>query len=128
MPETTKSSQSRSIRIAIADQQPIFRHGLRRLLETDPRLVIVSETGDGAATVTVIRDLRPDILLLGLSASGRRAIDIDTLRELAAAGDLVRTGQNTIKSHLTRIFNKMGASNRVELVQFAAHHRLLDVV
>jgi len=126
MPETTKSSQSRSIRIAIADQQPIFRHGLRRLLETDPRLVIVSETGDGAATVTVIRDLRPDILLLGLSASGRRAID--TLRELAAAGDLVRTGQNTIKSHLTRIFNKMGASNRVELVQFAAHHRLLDVV
>src|SRR2546427_2564217 len=99
MPETTKSSQSRSIRIAIADQQPIFRHGLRRLLETDPRLVIVSETGDGAATVTVIRDLRPDILLLGLSASGRRAIDIDTLRELAAAGDLVRTGQNTIKCH-----------------------------
>ena len=226
MPETTKSSQPRSIRIAIADQQPIFRHGLRRLLETDPSLVIVSETGDGAATVTVIRNLRPDVLLLGLSVSGRRAID--TLRELAAAGELIRTiiladrlgtpevavalqlgargvlpkdsapdelfssihgvmaghlwvgpgptstmgaslrklkatrrrskafgltqreieivkavmsgdsnkriaekssiSQNTVKSHLTRIFNKMGASNRVELVQFAAHHRLLDVV
>ena len=36
--------------------------------------------------------------------------------------------ENTVKSHLGRIFNKMGASNRVELVQFAAHHRLLDVV
>src|SRR2546426_172981 len=73
MPETSKSSQPPSIRIAIADQQPIFRHGLRRLLETDSRLVIVSETGDGTATVTVIRDLRPDVLLLGLSAPGERA-------------------------------------------------------
>jgi hypothetical protein len=36
--------------------------------------------------------------------------------------------QNTVKSDLARIFNKMGTSNRVELVEFAAHHRLLDVV
>jgi DNA-binding NarL/FixJ family response regulator len=34
--------------------------------------------------------------------------------------------ENTVKSHLAHIFNKMGVSNRVELVQFAAHHRLLD--
>ena len=36
--------------------------------------------------------------------------------------------QNTVKSHLAHIFNKMGVSNRVELVQFAAHHRLLDLI
>jgi DNA-binding CsgD family transcriptional regulator len=36
--------------------------------------------------------------------------------------------ENTVKSHLTNIFNKSGASNRVELALFAAHHRLLDGV
>jgi DNA-binding NarL/FixJ family response regulator len=34
--------------------------------------------------------------------------------------------ENTVKRHLTHIFNKLGASNRVELALFSAHHRLLD--
>jgi hypothetical protein len=34
--------------------------------------------------------------------------------------------ENTVKSHLTHIFNKSGASSRVELALFAAHHRLLQ--
>jgi DNA-binding NarL/FixJ family response regulator len=33
--------------------------------------------------------------------------------------------EDTIKHHLTNIFDKTGASNRLELVRFALHHRLL---
>jgi len=36
--------------------------------------------------------------------------------------------ENTVKSHLAHIFDKSGASSRVELALFAAHHRLLDGV
>lgn len=32
--------------------------------------------------------------------------------------------ENTVKSHLTSIFNKFGVSNRVELALFAAHHHI----
>jgi DNA-binding NarL/FixJ family response regulator len=46
-----------------------------------------------------------------------------TNKEIAEQSSL---SENTIKSHLTHIFNKSGASNRVELALFAAHHRLLD--
>jgi DNA-binding NarL/FixJ family response regulator len=34
--------------------------------------------------------------------------------------------ENTVKRHLTNIFNKVGASTRVELALFAAHHHLLE--
>jgi two-component system nitrate/nitrite response regulator NarL len=34
--------------------------------------------------------------------------------------------EDTVKHHLTNIFDKVGASNRLELALFALHHRLLD--
>jgi DNA-binding NarL/FixJ family response regulator len=34
--------------------------------------------------------------------------------------------ENTVKRHLSHIFNKLGASNRIELALFAAHHRLVQ--
>jgi two-component system, NarL family, nitrate/nitrite response regulator NarL len=34
--------------------------------------------------------------------------------------------EDTVKHHLTNIFDKVGASNRLELALFAVHHRLLD--
>ena len=34
--------------------------------------------------------------------------------------------QDTVKHHLSNIFDKVGASNRLELALFAVHHRLLE--
>jgi two-component system nitrate/nitrite response regulator NarL len=36
--------------------------------------------------------------------------------------------ESTVKRHVTHIFDKLGASNRVEVALFAAHHRLLDSI
>jgi DNA-binding NarL/FixJ family response regulator len=33
--------------------------------------------------------------------------------------------EDTVKHHLTRIFDKLGVSNRVELAMFASHHNLV---
>jgi len=35
--------------------------------------------------------------------------------------------EDTVKHHLTNIFDKVGASNRLELALFAVHHRVLEI-
>ena len=210
------------IRIVIADDHPIFRDGLRRLLETVPRLQIVGVSHAHDALALVQR-LRPDVLLIGGSAPAStlleslgslthagvsvrvilltRSVDApevsaalrfgahgvlpndmtpdalfksiesvaaghcwvgrervanletavrrlgDTRRRTKAFGltprelEIVRAvmngetnkgiakrfsiSENTVKRHLTHIFNKVGASTRVELALFAAHHQLI---
>jgi len=212
------------IRIVLAEEQAIFRDGLRRLLETEPRLIVVGETGDRSAVPQLVRDLSPDILLLGFT-SIRQSL-VETLREIAACETGVRTiiltggiqtpevveavqfgaagvlskdsvadvlfksidsvmdghywvgnaagsdvaaslrkfnverrrakafgltrreldivrvvvsgytnkqiarqfsiSESTVKRHVTHIFDKLGASTRIELALFAAHHCLLD--
>ena len=51
----------------IADDHPIFRDGLRRLLEAEPNLKVLGEASDGAEAVKLARQLKPDILLLDLA-------------------------------------------------------------
>ena len=80
---------ARSVRIVIADALPIFRDGLQLLLGTDARLQIVARVDLGPAADALVRDLQPDILLLGCLSSGAPAVEM--LKRLAASGVSVRT-------------------------------------
>ncbi|MGA7547154.1 MAG: response regulator transcription factor, partial [Candidatus Sulfotelmatobacter sp.] len=67
--------------IAIADDHPIFRDGLRRLLEAEPNLKVVGEASDGAEAVKIVRQLKPDILLLDLAMPKHPGLE--ALRDLS---------------------------------------------
>ncbi len=216
-----------TIRIVIADDHPIFRDGLKRLLELEPNFKVLGEAADGAEAVELVRKLKPDILLLdlamprvpglealaelvGLSSPvrtilltaaiertqivqalqlgargvvlkesatellmkairsvmanqywvGRESVSdlVATLRELMPRGgeeaggrrfgltprelEIISTivagytnrdiaekftiSEQTVKHHLTNIFDKLGVSNRLELALFAVNHRLIE--
>ena len=55
-----------TIRIVIADDHPIFRDGLRKLLDTEEDMQIVGEVSNGNECTVMIGKLKPDILLLDL--------------------------------------------------------------
>ena len=74
--------KAQPIRIVIADDHPIFRDGLRRLLEAEPDLKVVGEACDGAEAVKFTRQLKPDILLLDLAMP--RHPGLEALREMSS--------------------------------------------
>ena len=70
-----------TVRIVIADDHPIFRDGLRRLLEAESNLKVIGEACDGAEAVKLARQLKPDILLLDLAMP--RHPGLEALRDLS---------------------------------------------
>jgi NarL family two-component system response regulator LiaR len=58
------------IRILIADDHAVFRNGLKVLLEKEPDLKVVGETGNGFDTVRAVNETDLDLLLLDVAMPG----------------------------------------------------------
>ena len=77
------------IRILIADDHPVFRHGLISLFRKKSEFSIIGEATDGHQALKKIEQLHPDVLLLDLVMPGLTGID--TLRELSQMTTPMRT-------------------------------------
>lgn len=67
---------SKVIRVVIADDQELIRHGLRELIEFETDIRVIGEAGDGAEALTQTLHLKPDVLLLDLSMPGVSGLDV----------------------------------------------------
>lgn len=54
------------IRVALVDDQPLFRSGLRMLVDSQDDLDVVGEAGDGAEARTMVRAAKPDVVLMDI--------------------------------------------------------------
>jgi DNA-binding NarL/FixJ family response regulator len=84
MPNMDIKRSQQTIRIVIADDHPIFRDGLRRLLEAEPGLKVIGEASDGNDAVKLARQLKPDVMLLDLAMP--RQPGLEALRDLSIGG------------------------------------------
>lgn len=64
-----------AIRVALVDDQPLFRSGLRMLIDSQPDLEVVGEAGDGAEAQSVVAATRPDVVLMDVRMPGTDGIE-----------------------------------------------------
>lgn len=71
-----------SIRVVIADDHPLYRDGVRTMVESLPGIELVGEAGDAQAALELVERLEPDVLLLDLDMPGGGGMEV--LRVLQA--------------------------------------------
>ena len=81
-PPTTGVPRTK-IRIVVADDHPIFRDGLCKLLALEEDFEVVGQAQDGQEVLDVLQQYEPDILLLDLKMPGLDGLG--TLQRLQAA-------------------------------------------
>ena len=79
---------AQSVRILVADDHPIFRDGLRKLLEAEKDFEVIGEASDGGEAIEMAQRLKPDILLLDLAMP--RVPGLEALRLLGNSVETIK--------------------------------------
>jgi DNA-binding NarL/FixJ family response regulator len=74
-----------TIRLLLAEDHPVVREGLERLLANEPEIELVGAAADGREAVELADELRPDVVLMDLSMPVLNGVD--ATQQIVAAHD-----------------------------------------
>lgn len=58
---------SENIRVMIVDDHPVFRQGIRDILEIETQIEVVGEAADGEKAIEIAKELKPDLILMDIN-------------------------------------------------------------
>ena len=70
------TKEIRKTTVALVDDHPVFRKGLRMLLEDEPDFDVIGEAADGVQALELINELQPEIAVLDISMPGLNGIEV----------------------------------------------------
>jgi DNA-binding NarL/FixJ family response regulator len=117
---------AQEVRILLADDHPIFRDGLKRLLEAEVGLKVVAEASNGAEAVKLVKLHKPDLLLLDLSMPQQTGIE--AIRELGSLGASVRIILLTAAVEKSQIVEALQLGARGVVLKDSATQILIQAV
>ena len=71
---------NRTIRVILADDHPVVRRGIRRVLEKAPNIQVVGEAGTGMDALRLVQELKADVILLDQEMPDLKGVQV--VREL----------------------------------------------
>lgn len=103
------------ITVMLVDDHPAFRKGIAALIESEPDMVVIAQTGDGADSVELYSRTKPDVVLMDLRLPGMGGVEaimairlkhpdarIIVLTTFDADEDIYRAIQSGAKSYLLK--------------------------
>jgi len=114
------------IRVLVADDHPVVRHGLCTMLEIEDDIVVVGRAGDGEEAVAQARECRPDIILMDVQMP--RVDGIEALRRIRAEDPDARVIVLTTYHSEDYIFPSLQAGARGYLLKDTSREQLAAAV
>jgi len=114
------------IRLLIVDDHTLFRQGLVSLLQMEPELEVVGEAADGEEVVRLVRELRPDVVLMDVQMP--QVDGVEATRRLLAAVPEARVLMLTVSEEDEDLFAAIQAGARGYILKNAEADELLEAI
>ena len=114
------------LRILIADDHPVFRDGIRALLDADPATEIIAEATTGDEAIALAEQHRPDVILMDLKMPGMNGIE--ATRRITARTPSIRVLVVTMFEDDASVFTAMRAGARGYVLKDATKEELLRAI
>lgn len=115
-----------TIRVLIADDHPLFRDGLRTLLESVPDMQVIGEAATGDEVLAQATTLQPDVILMDIKMPGTNGIE--ATRRIQQTSPHIRILMLTMFEDDESVFAAMRAGARGYLLKGAVQEKTLHAI
>jgi DNA-binding NarL/FixJ family response regulator len=115
-----------ALQVLIVDDHPLFRSGMRTLLEAEPDTVVVGEATTGEEAVTLAARLQPDVILMDVQLPGTSGIE--ATRRIVATSPHIRVLVVTMFEDDTSVFTALRAGARGYVLKGANPDEILRAI
>jgi DNA-binding NarL/FixJ family response regulator len=115
-----------SIKIIIAEDHPIFRDGLRTMLNLYPNFEIIAEVEDGSELLKVLKNIKPDIVLVDINMPILNGIE--ATRFIATHFDDIKVIGLTMNDEKSSIMEMMDAGANGYILKSADREEIIKAI
>jgi DNA-binding NarL/FixJ family response regulator len=114
------------IKIVIAEDHPIFRDGLRTMLNLYPNFEIIAEVEDGSELLKVLKNIKPDIVLVDINMPILNGIE--ATRFIATHFDEIKVIGLTMNDEKSSIMEMMDAGANGYILKSADREEIIKAI